>query len=273
MEPDVSVVLTVYNAERTVGEVIESIFNQTLANFELIVVDDGSVDGTGAILAALSDPRLRVVREGRLGRARALNRALAHARAPFIAIVDADDPSYPERLERQAAFLRAHADVGVHGCGTRVIDELRNEAWDLVSPPDDASLRRLLRWRNPLNHSAVMLRRDALDRVGGYDERLPSSLDWDLWARIAADGRYRFASLPEVLATSRIHRGQYFERRRRVRYVANSARVHLRILRRLHAPLPLYAVPLLRLGYHALPEGIRGRGFRLLHGRTRGFSP
>src|SRR5262249_28112057 len=106
--PVVSVIMAVFDAAPWVGAAIQSLLPQTLTDFELIVIDDGSTDATAEVLAAFVDPRLRVERRARAGLTRSLNRALELARAPLVARLDADDVALPERLARQCAFLDVH---------------------------------------------------------------------------------------------------------------------------------------------------------------------
>src|SRR4029077_17839079 len=111
--PAVSVLMGVWNGAPRVREAVGSVLGQTLVDLELIVVDDGSADGTPAILDSFGDSRLRIERRARGGLTSALNRALALARAPLLARLDADDVALPERLARQVAYLDAHPDGGL----------------------------------------------------------------------------------------------------------------------------------------------------------------
>ena len=112
--PAVSVLMPVFNAERYVGEAIESILCQSFADFEVVVIDDGSTDDSPNILAGLAarDSRLRVLRQGNSGVVAALNRGLKDCRAPLVARMDADDVAHPERLEQQLAFMKANPEIG-----------------------------------------------------------------------------------------------------------------------------------------------------------------
>ena len=186
MTPRVSVVMGVRDGAPWVGEAVRSVLVQTLGDLELIVVDDGSTDATPDVLAAIEDPRLRVERQAPEGLTRALNRALALARADLVARLDADDVGLPQRLARQHAFLAAHAAMGLLGTAAREVDAAGREVRVLRPPEDDAALRRLLIRRNPFVHSSVMVRRALLERVGGYDARLAVAQDYDLWMRMAA---------------------------------------------------------------------------------------
>ena len=200
--PAVSVLMSVYNGSPLVAEAIASVLNQTDADLELIVVDDGSTDDTPARLAAVDDPRLRLYRQPHTGLTRALNRALGLTRAALVARLDADDVALPERLARQRAFLTAHPEVGLLGTAAREEGEAR-ELWRLVRPPlDDTALRRALIRANPFVHSSVMARRELLERAGGYDETLEVAQDYDLWMRVAR--LTRLATLDEVLVVRRL---------------------------------------------------------------------
>ncbi len=128
--PAVSVLMGVRDGAPWVAEAIESILGQTLADLELIVVDDGSTDDTPTLLAGMRDPRLVVEWQPPKGLTRALGRAFARARAPLVARLDADDVARPDRLERQHAFLAAHPEVGLLGSAARVVDEAGREVGD-----------------------------------------------------------------------------------------------------------------------------------------------
>ena len=201
MTPAVSVLLSVYNGGARIAAAVDSVLGQTAGDLELIVIDDGSTDATPERLARVHDPRVRVVRQARTGLTRALNRALALARAPLVARLDADDTAAPERLERQRAFLERAPEVGLLGTAARELDE-RGRLVRLVQPPaDDAALRRGLIRRNPFVHSSVMLRRELLDKAGGYDEAYPVAQDYDLWMRLAALTRLANLTEPLVVRT------------------------------------------------------------------------
>jgi glycosyltransferase involved in cell wall biosynthesis len=200
--PAVSVLVSVHDGAPTVAQAVASVLAQSDGDLELIVVDDGSTDATPALLAAVSDPRLRVHRQPRTGLTRALNAGLGLARAPLVARLDADDVALPERLARQRTFMAAHRDVGLLGTAARE-ERPDGRLVRVTRPPvDDAALRRALIRANPFVHSSVIVRRELLARVGGYDERLAVAQDYDLWMRLARVTR--LANLDEVLVVRRL---------------------------------------------------------------------
>jgi glycosyltransferase involved in cell wall biosynthesis len=198
--------MPVHNGAPWVTDAVASVLAQTAGDLELIVIDDDSTDATPEILGGVRDARLRFERQARLGLTRSLNRALALARAPLVARLDADDVALPERFARQRAFLDAHPDVGLLGTGAREVDAAGREVAVVVPPTDDAAIRRTLIRRNPFVHSSVMLRRELVLRAGGYDETLPVAQDYDLWMRISRVTR--LANLAEPLVVRRLLPGR-----------------------------------------------------------------
>lgn len=185
----VTVVMPVYNGAQTVGGAIESVLAQTFGDFELLIVDDGSTDNTAGVIAAHSDPRVRVLRNPRnLEIPRSLNVGLAAAQTRYIARLDSDDRALPGRLARQVAYLEAHPEVGILGTGVWLVDPnpSRGRAErQAILPLTDLAIR----WRsltgNPFTHPSVMLRRDVLVRHNlQYDEHYTASEDYDLWTRV-----------------------------------------------------------------------------------------
>jgi glycosyltransferase involved in cell wall biosynthesis len=203
--PAVSVVMSAYNGERFLREAVESILRQTFSDFELIVVDDGSTDATPPILAeyAAADPRVVVHRQPNQGPAAALNCGIGFARAPLIARIDADDVALPTRLECQSRFLSEHETVAVVGGAVTFMDESGRPFANVQYPLSDADIRERFTNSNPFADPAVMLRRDAFERVGGYRPIFSASEDLDLWLRISE--RYKMANLPECVVRYRVH--------------------------------------------------------------------
>jgi glycosyltransferase involved in cell wall biosynthesis len=202
MTVQVSVVMPVRNGERFLREALDSTLAQTLSDVELIVVDDGSTDGTPDILAeaARRDPRVRVQSQMAAGLTAAINAGCALANAPLIARMDADDVMVPDRLERQVAYLDAHPEAALLGGGIVLIDETGRE---IDREPGRPQLDFLV--RNELTHATVMFRADAFEALRGY--RLDQSEDYDLWLRF--DESYGVAALAEPVIHYRLHPGQF----------------------------------------------------------------
>lgn len=204
----VSVVMPVFNGERFLAESLDSVLTQSLSDFELIVVDDGSVDSSPRIVDeyASRDPRVIVDRESHQGAAVAANRGIALASAPLVAILDSDDVAMPDRLERQHRFLSEHGETAVVGGGVRFTDDSGRAFADVQYPLTDEAIREAFAYTTPVAQPAAMFRKQPFERVGGYRQCFEPAADLDLWLRIGE--RYRFANLPELLVSYRIHAQQ-----------------------------------------------------------------
>jgi len=201
--PLVSVILSVRNGAADLPGAIDSILRQTFTNFEFIILNNASSDGTAAILDKLSDSRVRVVHQDNLGLGGSLNRGISIARGRYVARQDHDDWAAPTRLEKQVSFLEKNPDCAL--IGTRAEIWVGDKRTDRVHdhPTEDAALRFELLFDNPFVHSSVMLRKAALEQVGGYatDPTRAPPEDYELWSRIAR--KYRVANLPERLMVYR----------------------------------------------------------------------
>ncbi len=220
--------MAVHNGAPWVREAVDSVLAQTAADLELIVIDDGSTDATAELLAAARDARLRIERQPRVGLTRSLVRALALARAPLVARLDADDLAVPERLARQCVFLAAHPDVGLLGTGAREVDPSGREVALVRPPEDDAAIRRALIRRNPFVHSSVLMRRALVEASGGYDPAFEVAQDYDLWMRMSR--LTRLANLAEPLVARRLIPGRVSAARDSARLRAE-ARIRWRAVR------------------------------------------
>jgi Glycosyl transferase family 2 len=206
--PRVSVVMPVYNAESYLEEAIESVLGQTLEQLELVAVDDGSKDGSRAILErfARMDRRVTIVaNERNLGMSGARNRGWRAARSPYIASLDADDVALPRRLSRQVDFLDAHPNVAAVGGAAVTIDAAGRHISTRRYPTSNRVIRSALLRHNCLAHSAVTMRRSAVEAVGGYRFRNASD-DYDLWLRLSP--RFPLANLSEPVVLHRLHPNQ-----------------------------------------------------------------
>jgi glycosyltransferase involved in cell wall biosynthesis len=199
----ISVLLPVRDGERYLRQSLESVLSQTLADFELVVVDDGSTDATAEILSGYDDDRMNVLRQERTGLVAALQRALEASAAPYLARMDADDISLPQRLERQVELLERLPRAALVVPGVAVVDEAGRELRRIVLPPHHDELVRRLLLRNPIAHGAVALRRSAVEEAGGYRADYGANEDYDLWRRLAR--RWELHAVADVLYCRREH--------------------------------------------------------------------
>jgi hypothetical protein len=193
--PPVSVVMPVHNAASFLDESIRSILAQSFADFEFLILDDGSTDGSGLALRrwAAIDPRIRLLENPRrTGAAASSNRVAFSASAPLIARMDADDIAHPSRLERQIEALEANPDAVLVGSLAEVIDERGRR----VRPADPLRLLRRSAFA-PFSHPSTMIRKSAFERAGGYRAAAEKWEDVDLYLRLARQGR--MLVVPEAL--------------------------------------------------------------------------
>jgi len=205
--PKVSVVIPTYNRRRLLGEALDSIWTQTFADYEVIVVDDGSADDTLAYLEAVQEPRLRFFSEPHRGISAAANAGLRAARGEFVARLDSDDLWTPDMLATELPALEARPEAGFVYARMRRVDE-QGRPTDRVfgQPPRFPNhLLKSLVWEDCTTHCTVIARRDLLEKIGGYDESLPANEDWDLMLRMAARRPYVFVD--RVTAFYRWHAG------------------------------------------------------------------
>lgn len=193
--PLVSVIIPAYNSEKTIRQTIESVLNQTLSDFELIVINDGSQDATLDIVSSIADPRLKVYSYANAGGAVSRNRGFSHSSGEFIAFLDADDLWTPDKLEAQLKALQANPQAAVAYSWLDSIDESNQfvRCGCHFTENGDVFVKLLLTCfvesgSNPL------IRRQAFIDVGGFDESLTASQDYDLYLRLA--DRYHFVAVP-----------------------------------------------------------------------------
>jgi glycosyltransferase involved in cell wall biosynthesis len=204
--PAISVVMPAFNTRRFAARAIDSILDQTCADFEFIIVDDASTDGSAEMFRdyAARDARVRVLRnDANLGFVRSRNRGIEAARAALIANMDSDDIALPSRLDRQRALMAARPEVGVCGGDVILIDEDDREMGVRRYRTDDAGLRARLFMFNPFAQPLTMIRKRVLDEVGLYKPEYILADDLDLWFRIGM--RHQFANAGEPLLKYRVH--------------------------------------------------------------------
>ena len=210
--PAVSVLMSVYNGRPFLSRAIDSVNNQTFEDFEFLIIDDASTDGSLEVIRdwCTRDGRIRVI-ENKVNRGLGycLKRGVKEARAPLVARMDDDDVSLPHRLERQVTYLSEHPEVDVVSSWAIDCDAEEKPIRIRQCPISHEEICRLI-WTIPFIHPAVMFRQSAIIKVGSYDPSLRRRQDYDLWFRCAAAG-LRFANIPEPLIKYRFT-GDYYRK-------------------------------------------------------------
>jgi len=215
-KPTVSVVIPTYNRARTVGQAIRSVLDQTFQDWELIIVDDGSSDETRSVVAGFRDLRLSFHRLDRnRGQSAARNHGISVARGVYVAFLDSDDLWYPEKLARDVETFEAGGEaIGLVYCGKELYDAGDHFLGRRQPTLAGEVYHELLGGDFIGSCSRVALRRTILERVGGFDDSLPSYEDWDLWIRVARVSKV--AALPYYLVRRRLSGSQISDSLRRI---------------------------------------------------------
>jgi len=200
--PRISVIMSAYNRDDYLKEAVDSILDQTFSDFEFIIINDGSSDGTHDILKNYKDSRLRIFEQQNMGLTKSLNKGITFSNGEYIARQDADDVSLSERFEKQVRFLDERSDIALLGTAAIRINHNGKELDIVRYPEDDGTIRNRLLEFNPFWHTSVMMRKKCLDETGIYREISDSVDDYDLWLRISE--KYKLANLSEPLVKYRL---------------------------------------------------------------------
>jgi len=204
----VSVITSSYNSKRFLRDCIDSVAEQDFPEFEHIVVDCASTDGSLDILTNASHPRLRIVKSDFCGVATARDIGIAHAQGEFIAILDSDDVAFRSRLRKQLEAFRSNPELVAVGSGVVTYDDSRNRSWRHIFPADHYSLSIMMRAGvNPIPHSTLMFRRAAYQQVGGYRDRFQKCEDFDFLLRLSNVGR--ITTIQETLGRISVRRDSH----------------------------------------------------------------
>ena len=202
----VSVIIPTYNYGRFIAEALRSVLVQTHPPSEIIVIDDGSTDDTGEVVAPFGE-QVKYIRQENAGVCAARNRGVAESKGELVAFLDADDIWEPTKLEKQVAKFAADSRIGLVHCGMREFDDETGETIRVhLDGGEDGVAENLLLWEGPVivgPGGTVMVSRKAFDEVGGFDELMKVGEDWDLCYRIAR--RYKVGFVGEALVNYRSH--------------------------------------------------------------------
>jgi len=250
----ITVLLSAYNEARTIGRTLDSVLSQTIRDVEVLIIDDGSTDGTAGIVSGYSsaDCRIRILRnEVNRGLAHSLNTGVRAAEGGLIARIDAGDLCDPQRLEMQVSHLQRFANAGLVGTRAYIIDS----NWDAIGEWDVPERVRAatLYGSGGVIHPTIMVRKDVVEAVGGFRPNYPHAEDYDFWFRVLRGG-YEIHNLPQYL-TSCMERSAGISRRHSRRMVWDTMRVKAANLR--HFPSVPNAISLARsaAGY-CLPRSL-----------------
>jgi glycosyltransferase domain-containing protein len=204
-EPLVSVVIPTYNREKTLARSIISALNQSYKNIEVLVVDDGSTDGTKKVVQGIKSPKVRYIyRENEHCHVYPMNDGARAAEGKYVAILDDDDFWCDKnKIKKQVNFLENNKDHVLVGGGAIKVDENGNEIVRYILPEDDPDIRKTILVSDTFVHVTTLFRKDAWEKVGGYDENFDGMEDWDLWMRMGRIGK--FHNIPEFFVTYAAH--------------------------------------------------------------------
>lgn len=198
--PLISVIIPVYNGEKTIQETIESVLNQTFIDLELIVINDGSQDATLKVVERIQDSRLKVFSYPNAGQSTSRNRGISLATGEYISFIDADDLWTPDKLEAQLKALQANPKAAVAYSWTDWIDESSHNLGKGSRNTEQGEVfAKLLLNDFVANGSNVLIRRQALNEVGGFDASVTPAEDWDMWLRLAVHYEFVAVQSPQVL--------------------------------------------------------------------------
>ncbi len=208
--PLISVLMPVYNGEKYLREAIESILNQTLTDFEFIIINDGSTDNTEGIILSYYDSRIKYIKNKKnIKLIETLNKGIKVSKGKYIVRMDADDISIPDRFEKQLDFLEKNPEYGLCSGNAISIDTKNKKISKKWWNNNDLPIEWLLLWENPIAHPTVMLRKEILIKYNEYyNKKSLHSEDYDLWCRMALHSKLK--RLDDVLLYYRISESSVF---------------------------------------------------------------
>lgn len=268
--PKVSVIMSAYNVEDYVREAVNSILNQTFKDFELIVINDGSTDKTLKILQTYSDPRIKLFTQEHTGVYTAWNKGIMKANSEYIAIFDADDIAFPQKLQKQVNFLDNNPEIAIMGSFCRVINEKTGKETVSLRPTTDSAIRRSILMANPFIHSTTVYRRNIFDKVGLHDRLYDHYIiDFELTLRILKVSKG--ANLPEVLCMRRERAGSMTRGRNLYKHLKLIILIRIKAIQVLKIPfwrwyqiiIPITGALLYRLGVN------KERGHQIISNRLK----
>ena len=201
-----SVIMSVYNNEDTLPLTINSVLNQTFKEFEFIIIDDFSMDSSVEIIKEYQNKDSRIVfiqNESNQGLPKSLNKAIEKSHYEYIGRIDGDDICMLDRFEKQLKYINDNPHIDILGTEAILIDQAGNEVGSALMPETNDEIKKAIRYKNPMIHPSIVMKKGVLDSLHGYDEKLRKAQDLDLWAR-AIDAKKVFHNLQEPLIKYRV---------------------------------------------------------------------
>lgn len=272
MNIEVSFITTVKNGAEFITQTINSVINQSIENWEYIIVDDGSTDNTLQVIKdiAINEPRIKTVLTKGVGRGKALNLAIEKTKGQFIVNLDADDPCHPQRAEIQVDFLEQNKEFSLVATNSIFLEENESPVWKyldceggMIETKDITITNNKPFRQESINHSSIMFRKKDLVEIGKYDENRKYQFDYELWIRFSLSN-FKIGLVPLRLSSKRIHSKQAFELRNRKEYLKSSLALKKYIIRKLDLPLRYNVYVNMRYYYGFLPISFRKRLRKLL---------
>ena len=247
--PMISVVMPVYNGEKYLNECIDSILNQTFSNFEFIIVNDASTDKTEEIILSYTDKRIVYVKNLKnLKISKTLNKGIQLAKGKYIARMDADDISLPNRFEKQLVFLEKNDDIGVVGSMWYCIDS-KSKIFETVEhlpiSSNECYFMAIVQGENSVGHPCVMFRANIIQNVGGYNKKYDTAEDIELWFRMILSG-IKFNNLSDKLLKYRYHNSQTSSEQNKVQVLIHHKALAFFLSKQLQRKINIKEASLLR---------------------------
>lgn len=252
----VSVIMSVFNCEKFLSTAIESILQQSFSDFEFLIFDDASTDGSRGIIEsfAADDPRITAIFNiENQGLTKNLNKGIGMSDALYIARMDADDIALPARLENQIRYLEKNPGIDILGTSAIDIDENGNKLQKRKAPESHKDIIKLLPKANPMIHSTIVFRRKKLEKIDFYNESYRTTQDYEMWFRAAGNGLV-FCNLSEILLFYRMDNN--YHRRKSIKYRLYDCKLRLESFKYIGIPKYKYFYALIPIILGLLPEKI-----------------
>ena len=252
----ISVIMSVYNAEKYLKEAVDSILNQTYKNFEFIIINDCSSDNSLLILQEyekIHDNIILINNIQNLGLTKNLNLALKHANGKYIARMDADDISELDRFQKQVDFLESNTSIDILGTFSKNINEKGEITGTRSTPITHKDIMKILPKLSPLSHPTVMFRKDSLEKIGFYNDKYKTSQDYDMWFRASRAG-LKFYNIPEFLLKYRMN--DDYIGRKTFKFRWNDFKLRLEGYKNIQLPFYYYVYALIPLVLGVIPGSV-----------------